>query len=169
MNTQLLKAYLKERAPHFQQFLGGGSKTYQTMATYAIREVRTRMEWEALDGEIVGEYDRDQDRETGSVRLRIVADDCCNFDDLEGDTFDPDVNSDVPRARLEREQKEFREKVNRDGVWGVIGEYFNGKEWVHVDSCFGFVGEDWKESGYDIDIMRATIDAMRAYLSSVNV
>ena len=49
--------------------------------------------------------------------------------------------------------------VNREGVWGIVGEYFDGERWRHADSCFGFVGDDWKNSGYDTDIMRATVDA----------
>jgi hypothetical protein len=48
--------------------------------------------------------------------------------------------------------------VDRDGVWGIVGEYFDGERWQHADSCFGFVGDDWKNSGYDTDIMRATLD-----------
>ena len=51
--------------------------------------------------------------------------------------------------------------MNRQGVWGIVGEYFDGEVWQHADSCFGFVGDDWKNSGYDTDIMQATLDAAR--------
>jgi len=159
-NTRIA-AYFKARKPHWQQFLSGGDRVYQAQASSVLREIKTRAEWHTWE---CGEFDH---AELGSVRLRVVPDDCVSFDDLEGDTFNPKVNNDVPLARLEREQKQFREKVNREGVWGVIGEYWDGEEWVHVDSCFGFVGDDWKESGYDIDIMRATLDAMKAKLSDV--
>jgi len=27
--------------------------------------------------------------------------------------------------------------------------------WDHMDSCWGFVGDDWKDSGYDIDFKEA--------------
>ena len=77
------------------------------------------------------------------------------------------MNDDIPASRLERERQVEIERVNRDGVWGVIGEYWNGREWVHVDSCWGFIGDDWRESGYDADIMRSTLDAANAYLTSV--
>jgi hypothetical protein len=46
-------------------------------------------------------------------------------------------------------------------VWGIIGEYFDGEKWQHADSCFGFVGEDWKYSGYDTDIMQVTLNAIK--------
>ena len=94
----------------------------------------------------------------GLVRLRIVADEDVCMEDLKGDCYDPRVNSDVPRAKLEREEREFEQRVSDLGVWGVIGEYFDGEDWQRADSCFGFVGDDWKDSGYDADIMRATMD-----------
>jgi hypothetical protein len=61
-------------------------------------------------------------------------------------------------STLERDRGEFIAKVDREGVFGVIGEYFDGERWQHADSCFGFVGDDWKNSGYDTDIMRATLN-----------
>ena len=73
----------------------------------------------------------------------------------------PEVNPEIPESRLERERKEFLDKVNRDGVWGIIGEFFDGETWQHADSCFGFVGDDWKGRGYDVDIMRETLDSAR--------
>lgn len=76
--------------------------------------------------------------------------------------FNPKANPDVHPARLERDLQQFRDKVNRDGVWCVIGEYFDGEEWQHADSCFGFVGDDWKHFGYDTHIMRATLNAAKS-------
>ena len=71
------------------------------------------------------------------------------------------MNPEIPESRLNREKQEFLDKVNSDGVWGVIGEYFDGETWQQADSCFGFVSDDWKGSGYDVDIMRQTLDAAR--------
>ena len=82
----------------------------------------------------------------------------CSLEDLEGDCFNPKANSNIPASRLQRDREEFIEKVNREGVWGIIGEYFDGEAWQHADSCFGFVGDDWKNSGYDTDIMRTTLN-----------
>jgi hypothetical protein len=82
----------------------------------------------------------------------------CSLEDLEGDCFNPKANPDTPVSKLERDRGEFIAKVDREGVFGVIGEYFDGERWQHADSCFGFVGDDWKNSGYDTDIMRATLN-----------
>src|ERR1700693_6591303 len=81
-----------------------------------------------------------------------------SLEDLEGDGFNPKANPDISASKLQRDREVFIAKVNREGVWGVIGEYFDGEQWRHADSCFGFVGDDWKDSGYDTDIMRATLD-----------
>ena len=152
MNSTILREYLRERKPEYTTFLQGNGRIFQTSAQTALRHAKIRTVW--AEHECV-EHD---EPEIGSVRLRIEPDDSMNIEDLEGDTFNPKVNSDIPRARLEREQKEFREKVNRDGVWGVIGEYWDGEEWQHADSCFGFVGDQWKDSGYDIHIMSSTLE-----------
>jgi hypothetical protein len=147
-NKELLRLYLRERRE--------GNR-----ASNALHAARTRQEWSRHE---VAEYSSGEpiDAKRGDVRLRIVPDDCADFDDLCGDTFNPVVNSDIPESRLERERKEFEDKVNRDGVWGVIGEYFDGEVWHQSDSCFGFVGDDWKRSGYDVDIMAQTLASARA-------
>lgn len=134
------RAYARERAEGVR-------------ASIAFHNVRTRDAWRKA------EWDEHSDPEIGDVRLRVVPDDCVDLDNLFGDTFNPKVNSDIPLARLERERQAEVDRVNRDGVWGVIGEYFDGEDWQHADSCFGFIGEDWKDSGYDVDIMNATMDA----------
>ena len=115
-------------------------------AKRALSEARTTVRFHELEA---------SDR----VRLRVVADECTTFDELCGDTFDPRANPDISPKRLEREKDEFLEQVNREGVIGLIGEYFDGEEWQQADSCFGFVGDGWKESGYDIDIMASAIEA----------
>jgi hypothetical protein len=140
MNATILRNYKRERSKGI-------------LAKHALQNAKTRAEWYEKE---CGEHD---DPEMGSVRLRIVPDECADLADLDGDTFNPKVNPEIPRARLEREQKEYHDKIDRDGVWGVIGEYYDGETWQHADSCFGFVGEDWKDSGYDVDIMQTTLDA----------
>ena len=143
-NKELLRLYQRERARGFQ-------------AKWALSNARTRLEWEKHE---VAEYSSGEaiDPKRGDVRLRIVPDETCSLEDLEGDSFNPKANPDIPASRLQRDREDFIAKVNREGVWGIVGEYFDG-EWQPADSCFGFVGDDWKHSGYDTDIMRATLDA----------
>lgn len=96
------------------------------------------------------------------VRIRVEPDECADMDSLKGDCFNPRVNPDVPRGRLEREEKAFEEKVEREGVWGFIAEYFDPRTetWEHADSCWGFVGDrDAWDAGYAYDGMRAAVDA----------
>jgi hypothetical protein len=144
---ELPRLYQCERARGFQ-------------ASWALSNARTRLEWGTYE---VAENSNGEpiDPKRGDVRLRIVPDETCSLEDLEGDCFNSKVNPDVPASTLERDRKAFIEKVNAEGVWGIIGECFDGERWQHADSCFGFVGQDWKHSGYDTDIMRATLDAAK--------
>jgi hypothetical protein len=141
---QLLRLYQRERAKGFQ-------------AQWALSNARTRIEWDKHE---VAEYSSGApiDPKRGNERLRLVPDETCSLEDLKGNCFNPKANPDIPASRLQRDRKEFIEKVNREGVWRIIGEYFDGEKWRHADSFFGFVGEDWKNSGYDTDIMRATLN-----------
>ena len=97
----------------------------------------------------------------GKVRLRIEPDEHASLEDLEGDMFNPKVNGDIPEAQLKEDREAFIERVNRDGVWGMIGEYWNGEAWEHADSSWGFIGDDWSDNGYDDDIKAATIKAYK--------
>ncbi len=141
---ELLQLYRRERARGFQ-------------ARWALSNARTRMEWEKHE---VAEYSSGEpsDPKRGNVRLRVVSDETCSLEDLEGDCFNPKANPDISASKLHHDRQQFIETVNREGVWGIIGEYFDGERWQHADSCFGFVGNDWEHSGYDTDIMRATLN-----------
>ena len=99
----------------------------------------------------------------GKVRLRVESDDSASMDDLKGDMFSRRNHPGIPESRMAREEKEFEDRVSHLGVYGIIGEYLNPatERWEHADSVFGFVGDDWRDSGYDADIMRATIDAYK--------
>ena len=94
------------------------------------------------------------------VRIRIEPDDSADLDNLLGDCFDPDVNSDIQPHVLARQRQEEIDRINRDGVYGIIGEYKCPccGNWQQVDSCWGFIGDDWKDSGYDLDIKQAALD-----------
>ncbi len=107
-----------------------------------------------------------QECEDETVRLRCEPDEHCDMENLKGDTFNREVNTDIQESRMAREEKEFEESIERDGVWGIIGEYLNPAtgQWEHGDSCWGFAGykdsTDPFENCAVIDIMDQTIDAL---------
>lgn len=83
----------------------------------------------------------------GLARLETKPDDCPDLSYLEQNCF-----ADVRDAEYDR--------ANRDGVWGLVAEVFDPEtgDWQEVDSVWGFTGDDWRDSGYDADMMRACID-----------
>ena len=99
--------------------------------------------------------------EDGKVRILVLPDEHADYDNLTGDMFDPKHNPGVDPEQLALDEKNFQERLNRDGVWGIVGEYYNGETWECADSCWGFVGDDVKTSGYLEDIRDATIKAYR--------
>lgn len=119
---ELLRVYQRERARGFQ-------------AKWALSNARTRLEWDKHE---VAEYSSGEpiDPKRGDVRLRVVPDETCSLEDLEGDCFNPKANPEISASRLQHDREEFMAKVNRDGVWGMVGEYFDGETWQHADSCF---------------------------------
>jgi len=132
---------------------------------FTAYSTKVRTDWESLDGDVWSEWDK---TDVTKVRLRIVPDSDVEIvttlkfwalDNLFGDTYDPEVNTDISPERLECEKQAEIDRINREGVYGIIGEYNCNGVWEHADSVWGFVGDDWKESGYDIDIMAATIEA----------
>jgi hypothetical protein len=130
-----------------QHFGKTGIAKYQLAS--AKREADIRQRWEKAE-------------DSGLVRLEIVPDEVCSLDDLLGDCFDPDVNSDIKSEILAKQKQWEIDRIERDGVWGVRGQFKcpSCHAWQDADSCWGFVGEDWRDSGYDLDIMDATLDAM---------
>lgn len=113
---------------------------------------------------VSGAWDRAES--AGLVRFRVEPDGDVDLDDLFGDTYNPDANPDIPAERMKRERQHEIDRAERDGVWGIIGEYKadicptcgRGGEWVHGGSCWGFIGDDWKDDA-EIDIKAETLDA----------
>jgi hypothetical protein len=95
------------------------------------------------------------------VRLRYAPDESACLEDLEGDCFNPKVNPDIQASRLERERKAFVERVEREGVFGIIAEYWCevSQSWKDCDSVWGFIGDDLHGNGYDSDLKRAALNA----------
>jgi len=101
----------------------------------------------------------------GKVQLRVVVDELATFDDVAGDTYRVELHADtVPGGErtIRAEEKRERARVDSEGIWGIVGEYQcpTCGSWVAADSCWGFIGNDWAGSGYDEDIMAATLDAV---------
>ena len=142
-------------------------------AKQAFHAAKTAKRWEAVDGftfdgdeRAVNQAPGETVYNPGPVRLRVVWDDVSELGDLLGDTFDPEHNPDIKPALLAEERGYEIARIEREGVVGVIGEFWDGDAWEHADSCYGFVGTDWIDSGYDGDIMAATMEAYAASLAT---
>lgn len=130
----------------------------------------------------------------GLVRFRVEPDECVELEDMFGDTYTPELHPEIPEEQILKEKQEYIDRINRDGVWGIISEYrinprlefrdtsitrhsedshymgenidgefmfLVGDGWAHGGSCWGFVGEDYENSGTDSDVKGEAIDALR--------
>lgn len=149
MNTALVEAYKVERKR-------GGR------AQYAIRNARVRLAWQALGG--YEEYEHEskwyREDETGKQVRIMIRDDydwepVMDFDCKNTKPYQCDWRNRKPCAIHKREA----ERANREGVYGIEGQYRHPVtgEWIDADSVWGFIGDDWRGSGYDIDIMAETM------------
>lgn len=87
--------------------------------------------------------------EDSQFRILEHADEYADIENLKGDCYNPKHivemhGPDKTIEELQREEREFEELVNREGVYGYILERWNpatGVGYEHVDSCWGFVGQ----------------------------
>jgi len=84
--------------------------------------------------------------ETDNKEYRILEypDDSFGMQDLKGDSYCRKTNPDIDIVELARQEKEFEDLVNREGVFGYVLEKWNpkpGQGYEHIDSCWGFVGQ----------------------------
>ncbi|MND22842.1 hypothetical protein D3C76_165430 [compost metagenome] len=102
----------------------------------------------------------------GVFRIMQVIDDTFSFEDLCGDTYRPEANPEIPVTTLARQKRAFRARVNREGVYGAVMQCRNTPtgEWVDIESGWGFVGDDFIGSGYDIDYLACGDDWLRSKL-----
>lgn len=173
LTPELIAAYRAKRAPYFPNSYPG--KAFHTVARSALDQARftvtdskTARAWEEADGYVVSEYDASDDcDDCDGARVRIVerGDDLC-FDDIAGDCYNPEVNKDINPNILKREEKEERERISSEGVWFYESQYWDGADWEHADSIGGFVGGDFKRSGYMEGLQRAALDALADCLKS---
>lgn len=89
----------------------------------------------------------------GLVRIRIEPD-LERYDESYVDTWD------CSSKKKDRIKKEIFAKLERDGAWGIIAEACVNERWMEMDSVWGFIGEEWRDSGYDVDLMMAAIDCI---------
>lgn len=137
-------------------------------ATHALHSARTLVEWDRLDGFV---FDGDDHAKSagpgdsiycpGPIRLLVEYDEH-PYDDSYIDTW-----TDIRESEREKWRANLWDRIERDGVVGLIGQYWNGDEWEHADSCWSFIGDDWRDSGYDTDIMAETIRAYQSHLTSM--
>lgn len=88
----------------------------------------------------------------GIVELIRERDYDYSIENLEGDTYKPELHPEIPEETILKEKKAFQQKVEEEGVWIVIVKVGNWQ-----DSIGGFVGNEWEGSGYDEDMMEAAI------------
>lgn len=94
------------------------------------------------------------------ARFNIVPDETV-YDDSYIDTW-----TDKTEEERAQEKKELWARIERDGVWVIYTEkhvhckHCNTWRWQATDSCGGFVGDDWKDSGYDTDCKLMTLKAL---------
>jgi hypothetical protein len=112
--------------------------------------------WRAVDAlqhaRVVAAFSK---RSGSDVRLTLVPDHDADLSYLDQREF-----ADVRAAEYER--------ARHAGVWGLKAEYRNEAtdQWEETDSVYGFIGDDWKRSGYDADLMRS---ALAARLQSIRL
>lgn len=117
----------------------------QAMRSAKIRDVFTNLEAQDL------------------VRFAVEA------DDEQYDMSFIDAWDERPSVK-KRYKKEIAARLDREGHNCLVtySRASDDEPWEHADSCGGFVGDDWKDSGTDFDLMLAAIEASDAVCSDVD-
>lgn len=95
-------------------------------------------------------------KEKNGYRFYAEEDSHFMIDNIKGELFDPKVHTDIDPDLLKRHERELEERIENEGVWGIVLEKWDpavGIGWEHIDSCWGFVGGDWKDSGHDKEML----------------
>ncbi len=161
MKHSLLVHYRARRAPYFSDSYPG--RPHFTPAAVALRQARNAIQvridkarFANLGGKTVPWYEtKDGNADGASVRIVEHPDPCKSIEELMGYMYDPNINPDI----IKRQRKEFIEQAEYDGVWGYVAQHWNGARWIDCDSRWGFLGDDFEGSGYDIDLMNSAMDA----------
>lgn len=107
----------------------------------------------ALEAAKVNVHFAEFERE-GYVRIRVEADDDMDLSFLDDRSVFSEEDANKERARYSA------------GACGCIIEALNplGGGWECIDSCWGFVGDDWKDSGYDTDGKAQAIEWLESFV-----
>lgn len=101
------------------------------------------------------EFKRFWDEEWSIV---LVQDEHISIDDLEGDTYKPELHPHLPAEQVKKEQRAFRRRIHEEGVYGA-GIAIEGQP-KYESFVWGFVGEDAIGSGYDTTLLSMMKDGV---------
>lgn len=184
IDADTMREYRRLRRPDWEHYRHG----WQSPARIALNNARTRVRFSRIGAIYYSTSDRlgapverayqDYGNEHPDVRLLLVPDydgvdvaldfDCCG-----GSTGAEWSPCTCWRVVEEHDQRlceygqpcrhkcDTAQRIDRDGVCGVVAEYRDPDlGWTHADSCWGFVGDDWQDSGYAVDFMDAAMRAL---------
>ena len=102
--------------------------------------------------------------ELGKIALVRVVYNSASFEELAGDAFDSEINDNISPAQLRREAREFKTRIQQDGTWTYVSQYWDGRNWEWLkgiqDNITGvFVGDDFFRSGDVTGLMQMALDA----------
>lgn len=105
-------------------------------ARHAFNCAKINVAWDKLEDE-------------GLVRFRTAPEECMTLDDVIGEGAD------------DKTRKLIEARAERDGVWGIIGEFKNESgAWEQASSVWGFIGNDWEDSWSDTDVKQETMEQL---------
>ena len=84
-------------------------------------------------------------RRDGLARIDKVEDEFTTFEDISGDSYNPEVNNNIEPALLKSQEIAALRRFNKQGAFG----YILSVEDKELSSIWGFVGNDFYGSGYD--------------------
>jgi len=59
------------------------------------------------------------------------------------------------------------DRVASEPLTVISAEYWDGSAWHSVGSTGGFIGEDWRDSGYDTELMAEAVAAAQRVLDAI--
>ncbi len=103
----------------------------------------------------------DDARRAGQVDFR-TRDDQEPFDASYIDTW-----TDLSETARDKARKDALKRVESEGTYGIVSYVLRTcsegvTHEIEIDSCWGFIGDGWKDSGYDVDLKRAALDALKS-------
>jgi hypothetical protein len=151
------------RHHHARRLIRGNMKEALT-GTYSYTKGRLPRVWEDMQRSTDIRWAYDHFRSLDLVRLEREPDDQ-SFDDLHGDCYVREVNTDINPNVLNKQRMEAEQRLEDEGQWVIIAQFnaFNDDgtpEWHTADTIGGFVGEDFFGSGYEEDLRLAALDGL---------